>query len=82
MDRTARDVLNEIRWRQGRLGDVLIGYHDRTRRGGMRTIRGSEIVDLERRYFVVHGGRLPYYKIERIELGGAVLFDRRPSGLS
>jgi uncharacterized protein (UPF0248 family) len=82
MKRTAREVLNEIRWRAGRLADVIVSYRDRTRREQVRLIRGSQIVGLERRYFVVPGGRLPYYKVERIELDGTVLFDRRSSGPS
>jgi len=39
-------------------------------------IRGSEIVELERRYFVTASGRLPYYKIERIQVGDEVVFER------
>ena len=73
----ARDVLNELRWRHpGRLATATIFYRDRTRPGGLCTIQGSEVVELERRYFTTRTGRLPYYKIERIEWGGEVLFDR------
>jgi len=39
-------------------------------------IRGSEIVELERRYFVTASGRLPYYKIERIQVRDEVVFER------
>ena len=39
-------------------------------------IPGSEVVALERRYFSTRVGRLPYYKIERIECAGEVLFER------
>jgi len=39
-------------------------------------VRGSEIVDLERRYFTTGRVRLPYYKIERIEWNGEILFER------
>lgn len=75
--RTARDVLNELRWRgPNRLADAVLWYRDRTRPEGHRRIRGSEIVDLERRYFATASGRLPYYKIERIECGGEVLYER------
>ncbi len=77
MNRTAREVLNETRWRRGRLMDVVIAYGDRRRRDGVRRISGSEVLGLERRYFIVSGGRLPYYKIERIELDCTILFDRR-----
>ncbi len=78
MARTARETLNELRWRgQDRLADATIVYRDRARPEGFRVILGSEIVDLERRYFTTAGaGRLPYYKIERIEVRGRVVFER------
>src|SRR5438876_1055351 len=60
MDRTARDTLNELRWREpSRLSDALLWYRDRTRSEGVAMIRGSEIVDLERRYFTTARARLP-----------------------
>jgi len=44
----------------------------------MGTVRSrGRILDLERRYFVTAGGRLPYYKVERIELYGETLFERK-----
>ena len=74
---TARDVLNELRWRgENRLPQTVLWYRDRTRPKGHRVIRGSEIVDLERRYFTTAAGRLPYYKIQRIECGGEIVFER------
>jgi uncharacterized protein (UPF0248 family) len=77
MVRTARDVLNELRWKQpSRLADAIITYRDWTRPEGFRTLRGDDIIDLERRYFTTRAGRLPYYKIERIERSGEVLFHR------
>jgi uncharacterized protein (UPF0248 family) len=76
--RTAREILNELRWREpAQLADATIWYLDRRRPEGHRPIRGAEILDLERRYFVTAGGRLPYYKIERIELQRETLFERR-----
>lgn len=75
---TAREVLNELRWRDGdHLDEVTIWYRDRTAAAGIRVIEGRAIVDLERRYFTTSSeGRLPYYKIERIERAGRVLFER------
>ena len=74
---TAREILNEFRWREpSRLSDAVLWYRDRTRPDGHRRIRGSEIVALERRYFTTAKGRLPYYKIERIEISGTVVFER------
>ena len=82
MARTAREILNELRWREpGRLADAILWYRDRLRPEGHRLIRGAEILSLERRYFTISGGRLPYYRIERIDLGEETLFDReRTSG--
>jgi len=75
--RTAREILNELRWRSPpALADAILWYRDRARPEGYRTIRGDQIIDLERRYFTTADSRLPYYKIERVECAGALLFDR------
>ncbi len=81
MARTAREVLNELRWREGdHVAEATIWYRDRAAASGVRVIPGADVVDLERRYFTTGAaGRLPYYKIERIERGGTVIFER-PSG--
>ncbi len=78
MPGTAREVLNELRWREGdHLGEATLWYRDRGAASGLRVIPGADIVDLERRYFTSRtAGRLPYYKIERIERRGTVLFER------
>ncbi len=74
---TAREVLNELRWREpNRLADATLFYRDRTRPEGFRLIRGSEIQGLERRYFTTGTVRLPYYKIEKIVCAGETLFER------
>lgn len=76
--RTAREVLNELRWREpSRIADAVLRYRDRARPEGYRIVRGSEIVGLERRYFTTATARLPYYKIETIECDGDILFERR-----
>ena len=77
---TAREVLNALRWRGDRdLRAARIEYADRVRPGGMRVIEGSEIVELERRYFTTATTRLPYYKVLRITAGAEVLFERTAS---
>lgn len=77
MRRTAREVLNELRWRnRDRLGSAVLWVRDRMRAEGVRLVRGEEIVELERRYFATASGRLPYYKIDRIECDGEVVFVR------
>jgi uncharacterized protein (UPF0248 family) len=81
MARTAREVLNELRWREtDRLADATIFYRDRARAEGFRIILGSEILDLGRRYFSTRSaGRLPYYRIDRILVRGNVVFERTGS---
>ncbi len=75
--KTAREILNELRWRgRNRLQEAVLRYRDRARPEGHRLIRGSDILELERRYFTTASGRLPYYKIERIEVAGEVVFER------
>src|SRR5438874_11245483 len=77
MVRTAREVLNGLRWRDpNQLEQALASYRDRTRPEGFPTIHGGGIVDLARRYFTTLTGRLPDYKIEGIEWPGEVLFER------
>src|SRR5436853_6129087 len=77
MVRTAREVLNGLRWRDPhQLEQAVVSYRDRTRPEGFRTIRGGGIVDIERRYLTTRTARLPYYMFERIEVAGEVLFER------
>jgi len=77
VSRTAREVLNELRWHlPNRLADAHVCYQDRSRPEGYRLIRGSQIVELERRYFTTPTARLPYYKIKKIECAGETLFER------
>ncbi len=77
MRRTAREVLNGLRWREpNRLSEAAIFYRDRTRPEGFQLIRGSEIQELGRRYFIKGTIRLPYYKIDKIVCAGETLFER------
>ncbi len=81
MGKSAREALNELRWRMpNRLADAILWYRDRSRAEGVRLIRGSEILELERRYFRIATARLPYYKIDRIECEGETVFLRPPRG--
>lgn len=77
MRRTAREVLNDLRWRDpSRLPNAVVWYRDRARPEGQRLIRGSDILEFERRYFTAGTTRLPYYKIVRIECDGETVFTR------
>src|SRR5436853_7013374 len=69
MVRTAREVLNGLRWRDPhQLEQAVVSYRDRTRPEAFRTIHGGEDVALERRSFTPGTGRFPYSTIERIEV--------------
>ncbi len=77
MPRTAREVLNELRWRQGYdLGRAEIWIADRRAAGG-RVLSGADIVELGHRYFVTARATIPFYKILRIVYDGRILFERR-----
>ncbi len=73
----ARDVLNELRWREGAvIAKAEIWYADRMKPLGYRIINGSDVTELGRGYFSAAKTMLPYYKIMRIICGDNVLFDR------
>jgi len=77
MGRTARDVLNELRWREGRdLSQAEIWVADRTRPEGTRRVHGTEILSLGHRYFTTATATIPFYKVQRILVRGQVVFDR------
>ncbi len=80
MRQTAREVLNEFRWRADRdFARVRIEYADRRQPEGFVVIRGPDVVAVERRYFMTATSRLPFYKILRIRYGGELVFERRVS---
>jgi len=69
-----REVLNELKWNGDRLGGALITYLHRGAPGDRVTIKGSDIVELERSFFVTADSKVPYHRIRRIELEGEVLY--------
>src|SRR5436309_14333068 len=78
MRRTAREVLNGLRWREpNRLSDEAIFYRDRTRPEGFQLLRGSEIQEPGRRYFIKGTIRLPYYKVDKLACARTTLCARR-----
>lgn len=74
--RRARDVLNELRWREGRdFSKVVVWVRGRTAED-VKAVGGDEITDLGRRYFSTARATIPYYKVVRIEYEGEILFLR------
>jgi uncharacterized protein (UPF0248 family) len=43
------------------------------------SIRGEEIIELERSFFLTADSKIPYHRIKRIEKGGEVLYEDRSS---
>ena len=75
----ARDVLNELRWREGKdLAHAVVWVRGR-RADDVKAIRGEEITEFGRRYFSTATATIPYYKVVRVEYAGEVLF-MRPEG--
>ncbi len=77
MARTARDTLNELKWRGSYdFTRAKVWVADRTWPGGGRVLNGSEIVGLEHRYFTTARATIPFYKVLRIEYEGRILYER------
>jgi len=72
----AREVLNELRWREGRsLAKAVIWVRGRTATD-VKAIGGAEITELGRRDFSTATATIPFYKVVRIEYEGEVVFER------
>jgi len=71
-----REVLNQLKWGpRGGLERVEVTYLHRGAPGDLMTILGSEIVELERSFFVTSDSKIPYHRIRCIVLDGNVLYD-------
>lgn len=71
-----RDVLNRLRWTEGLEGVTVIYLH-RGAPGDRLSIRGEDIVELERSFFVTAESKIPYHRIRRIEKQGEILYRDR-----
>ncbi len=73
-----REVLNRLKWSEERgLDDVVIYYLHRGAPGDMMSIKGRDIVELERSFFVTADSKIPYHRIRLIERRGEVLYRDR-----
>ncbi|MBI0583656.1 MAG: DUF504 domain-containing protein [Methanomassiliicoccus sp.] len=73
-----REVLNRLRWKEGEgLEDVVVTYLHRGAPGDVATVRGQDIVELERSFFVTADSKIPYHRIRVIERRGEVLYRDR-----
>lgn len=71
-----RDVLNRLRWTDG-LEGVMISYLHRGAPGDRMMIRGEDVLELERSFFVTADSKIPYHRIRLIERRGEVLYKDR-----
>lgn len=75
-----REVLNRIKWKEREgLKGVVVTYLHRGAPGNMMTIRGEDIVEMERSFFVTADSKIPYHRIRAIEHRGMLVYVDRSS---
>ncbi len=83
--RHPRLILNEIKWRFESLNKCKVHYIHRGVPGDVKTVKGSEIKNIERGFLVLQGTvedvYIPYHRIIRIEFNDQTIFERK-TGLS
>ena len=73
----ARDVLNELKWREDReLDRAVIHYIHRGAPGDEKAIPGADIRELGNSFFSTSEATIPYHRIFRIEFDSSVIFER------
>ena len=71
-----REVLNQLKWGPGGgLERAEVTYLHRGAPGNETTVKGADIVELERSFFCTTESKVPYHRILRITLDGELLFD-------
>ena len=80
MKRFPREVLNEIKWKDNRLFDVVIYYVNRGSPNNTATKSGRDIIKMDSFYVVFAGvpqeTYIPYHRFKKIELDGKIIFER------
>lgn len=71
-----RDVLNRLRWTEG-LEGVVVTYLHRGAPGDRMSIKGEDVVELERSFFVTADSKIPYHRIRQIKRKDEVLYKDR-----
>jgi uncharacterized protein (UPF0248 family) len=69
-----REVLNDLKWHQGRLAEAMVTYVHRGAPGDVVTICGADITALGRSFFEVGGSSVPYHRIVAISIGATTLY--------
>jgi len=75
---TAREVLNELKWREGLdLESAEVWYVHRGAPNDTAIIPGRAITELGHSFFQTADASIPYHRVLKIVHAGQVLFDRR-----
>jgi len=71
----SRDVLNKMKWHENYdFGEVRIWYISRGKNENMSVVKGSEITEMGKHFFMTKSGTIPYHRIIKIEYGKEVVF--------
>ncbi len=78
--RTAKEVLNEIKWTDGKdLKECEIFYLHRGAPGDFKTMNGGDIIDLGRSFITLNEGKIPYHRVFKIVHKGDTVLSRKRS---
>ncbi len=73
-----REVLNRLKWTEGEsLDEAVVFYLHRGAPDDTASVKGSDIVALDRGFFETADASIPYHRILRIEYRGETVF-RKP----
>jgi len=76
---TAREKLNELKWRPGKgLDSVEISYVHRGAPGDRKVITGNEITELSQLFFHTEDATIPYHRIRTIKDENGIVWERKP----
>ncbi len=70
-----RDILNKLKWTKD-LRSVEILYLHRGAKNNIKSIAGSEIIDIGKSFLGTATATIPYHRILKILYNGSPVFDR------
>jgi uncharacterized protein (UPF0248 family) len=78
---TPKQVLDKLKWAEGKLEASTITIVHRGATGNIRKIKGSDIVSTNRSFMYVQSGReivaIPYHRVIKIEVEGKCIWERK-----
>lgn len=78
---TPKQVLDKLKWAEGKLENSVITIIHRGTSGNVRKIRGSDIVSTDRSFMYVRCGNetiaIPYHRVIKIEVEGKCIWERK-----